>query len=403
MKIQFFLLATIVLTTILLSTSSTFAQQLLEGTNFNIIAPNVSSGGDRLVNEDGRYEIFASLGDAISDPRIHSDSYRILTGVAIFEPNVPSIQCFETDTDGSSDCETGPSFLNDFGMTRVCGPNGCYDRARFEIDPNDNPGDTLYGIKISEDNFEEDIRYIDGTTLMPKDSRTIDDYKTKEDWETNTFNILRLDPETDYQISITALNGDFTESVPSVTAEATTALPTMEFRIGLARETDEEINYNPPHDIIFDDSFKITRGGSVVNSDELIWNLVNTNSTGGITAVQKGEHGGLYNLSADYTIDSLTGDLETEIEGIGLKIQEVSQLYYYTDGTLSSIIEESDYNTGINENDIGIIDTVFRKVYQTDGPVHTGEASFEIKTRAGLASPVGNYSEDITFLVIPKY
>lgn len=393
----------VVFAAVLFSANTTVAQQLLEGTNFNIIAPNVSSGGDRLTNEDGSYEIFASLGDAISDPRIHSDSYRLLTGEAIFEPNVPSIQCFETDTDGSSDCETGPEFLNDHGMTRVCGPNGCYDRARFEINPNDNPEDTLYGIQISEDEFDEDIRYIDGTTLMPKESRTIDDYKTKESWEEETFNILGLDADTEYQIRLTALNGNLTESVPSMVSEVTTALPTMEFKIGLARETDEEINYNPPHDIIFDESFKITRGGSVVDSERLIWNLINTNSQGGVTAVQKGDHGGLHNSTADYTIDSLTGNLAAETEGIGLKIQDVSQLYYDTDGILSSITKEADYSSEENEHDVGIIDTVFRKIYHSDGPVHTGETSLEVKTRAGLATPVGNYGEDITFLLIPKY
>jgi hypothetical protein len=405
MKKNILKLFTIFLILVFTSTNILFAQQLLEGENYNIVVPNLSSGGDQLINEGGDYEVFSTLGNAFYDPRLYSDSYSITHGEFDFEPNIPEVDCFETITDGTSDCSTGPTYLNEHGMVRVCGPSGCYDRARFEIDPQENPDDTLYGIQISTDNFEEDIKYLDGTTFLLKDERAIEDYKTKTDWETPTFNILGLQSETEYQLRITALFGDLSESVPGQSAQATTALPTMSFRIGLGYEDGENINYNPPYEILFDEAFQITRGANVISSDRLIWSLTNTNANSGITIVQRGEHGGLYNSEAGaegYTIDSLSGDLTIENEGIGLKNYQVSSLYNDTDGALSSLTPEAIYDS-VEEDTVGIIDTVFKKVYESTGPIHTGEAGLKIKTKASLSTPEGNYFEDITFVLIAKY
>jgi len=629
---------TIFLILVFTSTNILFAQQLLEGENYNIVVPDISPGGDFLVDENERYEIFATLGQPFWDPRMYSDSYMLRPEGQSFEPNVPEVACFETTTDrgqlpvdeglvlhldasaieglededpvaqwddlsgennhatqatpanqpvyktdianglpilrfssdfltisekliptnsdftiitvysvsssssngddrvvigtgpsgsdrnywystttfgsasdegrvwyggseivvgndvrdnnfrthaliraendwflyedknliddatsstslnnystleiggGSPDsryhlgdiaeiliydtalsneereeveqylgekwlgwesitpkCSTGPSYLNEYGMVRACGPQGCYNRARFEIDPQGNPEDTLYGVQISTDGFNEDIRYIDGNTFIPKenDERDITDYKTKEDWETPTFNLLNLESKTEYQLRITALYGDLTESVPSPIAQATTALSEISFRLGLGYEDGENINYNPPYEIRFDESFRIQRGANVVPSDRLIWSLINTNAISGISLVQKGEHGGLHNDEGEgYTITSLSEDLDTVSEGVGLKNYQTSQLYDDgITGSLASIVSEPAYDEA-QENMVGIIDTIFKKTYGSDGPIHTGQTSLRIKTKASLSTPEGNYSEDVTFVLIANY
>jgi hypothetical protein len=305
-----------------------------------------------------------------------------------------------------SSCNTGPEYLNNHGMERVCGPAGCYDRARFEIDAQDNPDDTLYGVQVSTDGFEADIKYIGGSTLTLKDAdeRNINDYKTKADWETPTFNILDLDPETEYSLRITALFEDLTESVPSLPAFATTAIPSMRLNIGLAGESGENINYNPPYGINFDESFKLIRGATVLSSDKLIWLATNSNAYGGITLVQKGQYGGLYTSTGEtHTIDSITGDLNLANEGIGLQNHSISQLFDSTSGqgSLGAIAAESDYAN--SDNNVGIIDTVFSKIYNANGPVHTGLAGLKLKGKVALESPEGEYGENITFVLVAKY
>ncbi len=406
MKKNFYYFFTFFLIISFFSTNLLFGQQLLEGQDYKIMVPNINPGGDFLTDEDEKYQMLAILGQTtFMDPRNYSDSYKIDPDYFLFEPNIPEVACFETDTDEESDCETGPSFLNENGMTRVCGPTGCYDRARFEIDANDNPSDTLYGIQISTDDFDEDIRYIDGVTFKPKETRTIDDYKTKAGWEANVFNILGLESETEYSLRITALFGDLTESSPSEIATATTSLGSMEFRIGLAKEDGENINYNPPRTIHFDESFRIIRGAPVRSSDRLIWTLTNSNSVYGISIVQKGEHGGLHNDSGEgYTIESISGDLSAVAEGIGLKNFSTSQLYHTEseNGLLGTITVEEEYNHE-DEYNVGLIDTIFRKVYESDAPIHTGETSLSIKTKAALGTPEGEYVEELTFVLIAKY
>ncbi len=612
MKRPFLKLSLAFLILFLYSTSLIFSQQLLEGQNYKIVVPSINPSGDFLTDEDEEYEILGMLGQTFADPRAYSDLYEIGPNNLLFEPNVPEVACFETNSDGSSECTTGPNFLNVNGMTRVCGPNGCYDRGRFEINPQDNPEETLYGIIVETsspweivetsspwecgdditdtrdqqtyttvqigtqcwmaknlnydtansycyndltpncdtygrlytwaaamdgdteegsqgicpdgwhlpsdaehtlDSYlstgtcdpnrsaawdcnpagaklagefdlweDDDLRnhanfgdsgfealpggfqffgyfdslgasayfwssspsggnalirslhssvagvlriaydqaygfsvrcvrnpeikyYIDGTTYMIKDEPvTIYDYKTKADWESEVFNIKGLEPNTEYSLKITALFGDLSESVPSEPKLATTSIGALEFKVGAGYEDGEDINYNHPLEIHFDESFGLIRGARVTTSDRLIWTLINSNANTGITVVQKGLHGGLYNAAGEgYTIESTTTNLDLGLEGVGINNHSMSQLYNEAggEGLLSALTVEGIYDG--EGNNVGIIDTVFKKIYQSSGPIHTGQTSLNIKARASLTTPNGNYTEDITFVLVAKY
>src|SRR5690606_31017552 len=152
----------IALAILLLSPLALFAQQL-ESDNYKIIDVVTNSSGEATTSQSGAFQLLNSISPFSGDPRLYSNSYRAGLGVVeIFTANVPIISCFETDTNGTSSCTTGPAYLNTNGMVTVCGPLGCYRSARFEIDVQKNPADTLYAIQISKDDFASDMMYISG-------------------------------------------------------------------------------------------------------------------------------------------------------------------------------------------------------------------------------------------------
>ena len=146
--------------------ASVFANEL-DSTNYKMIGVSTTSGGGLV--DSTNYSLISTAGDISADPRSYSTNYRVNQDPsALFVASQPSVQCFETDTDGTTNCTSGPAELLSGGMVAICGGDGCYDKARFEIEPYVNPSDTLYMVQISEDNFSSDIRCVDGASFMPK-------------------------------------------------------------------------------------------------------------------------------------------------------------------------------------------------------------------------------------------
>lgn len=392
---------------IFVSLSSYVFAEDITSTNFKINGASIDSGGQPTTSGTGDYKLLNTIGDFSADPRTTSTNYRASIGqVEIFTANVPGISAFETTTDGSSSCISGPSYLNSYGMTRVCGPTGCYDRARFEIDTKGNPSDTLYAIQISTDSFASDIKYIDGITLKPIPSSgvTIDDYLTKTDWETPTTNILGLESNTTYSVRAVALHGDFTESTPGPYLSATTALPTTSFDIDISTTAGVNDETATPYDVTFSDGDKIIQAGPTQSSAELIWIDSQTNGLGGLAILVKGKYGGLNSISTPYLLESATADLDSVSEGFGIQNYYASQLYQTGsgDGDLSAISILSPYSS--SGNNVGIVDSVFAKIYESSGPTHSGRMAIMLKARASGSTPeASDYQEILTIVSIPKY
>lgn len=386
--------------------SPIFAEDLTS-TNYKINGATLNSGGEATTSGTGNTKLLNTIGDFSGDPRAYSTNYRASVGeVEIFTAQVPKISCFETTTDGSSSCTTGPAYLNSGGMTRVCGPSGCYDRARFEIDAQGNPDDALYAVQISDDNFVSDIRAIDGVTHLPKTdaSKTIDDYLTKADWETDETNVEGLVENTQYWIRAIALHGDFTETNPGTIATATTALPTVSFDLDIAPTTGGSTETSSPYNISFSNNTKLIPTGPTQTADDLIWIDAQTNAKGGLSVLIKGINGGLFSATANYTIDSITGDLDGTTEGFGIQKYSTSQLYDTGsgNGSLSAYTTLSSY--GQVGNTVGIVDTVFSKVFDSTGPTYTGRLSLFLKARASTsATPETDYTESVIIVVVPRY
>lgn len=397
----------LLISTLILSSYFPVLAADIDSSNFKITGATINSGGQPTQSGTGDFKLLSTMGDFSADPRTSSTNYISSIGqVEIFTANVPKIACFETTTEGSSNCTTGPAYLNSNGMTRVCGPTGCYDRARFEIDVQGNPTDTLYAIQISTDNFVSDIQYIDGVTYKPIafGSVTIDDYKTKTAWETNSTNILGLEADTQYYIRAIALHGDFSESKPGPIANTTTALPTSFFDIDIASTSGVAQETVSPYSLSFSDSDKLIQTGPAQTSDDLIWLDAQTNGQGGLALVLRGVNGGLDSAAAPYLIESATADLDGVTEGFGAQSYYSSQLYENGggNGSLSSLLALSPYTS--SGNNVGIIDTLFGKVYESSGPTYAGRSALLIKARASNSAPEAtDYQETIYILMVPKY
>jgi hypothetical protein len=377
------------------------AYEELDSTNFKMVGVTTSGGGGIL--ESTNYNVLSEVGSITADPRNYSTNYRIDQDPSTaFVADQPTVQCFETDTDGTTDCTSGPAELLSGGMVAICGGNGCYDKARFEIEPYANPSDTLYMIEISEDDFVSDVRCVDGSTFHPKTltSCDINDFRTETYWETEDFNIQGLDPDTQYYIKITALHGDFTQSDFSLVANATTTFPLLFFDIDIATNSGYTTESSPPYSVSFTGSDELKPGAATVTATSLIWLDVDSSSSGGMAVIQRGENGGLYSLTTTETISSTNLDLDSSLaEGFGLQSYYID---YESSAYLGEITAMSNYSG--SGNVVGEVSTDPKKIYDGDGPINEGRMGIYLKARAASErSAATDYSELINFVLVPRY
>lgn len=621
-----------ILMSILISISLplTVLAEELDSTNFKIVGATTQGGGI-VESVSGNYSALLGVGSISSDPRIYSTSYKLGTSPETpFLPAVPTISCFETTTDGYSACSTGPTELSTGGMTALCGPGGCYDRARFEISnqahiydtnntklvaywpmdetvndscaggedtcdvkgPNEgtatgttitdgiyskarsfdgssfinvgrdssidltsqgtlsvwvksnrsypsdttstvyrgimgkvagggggqqsyffdwhgsnttryfranighsgglqgftisnfdmgnswrhfvltwngtnitlyidgslhgttaqnynaqyldvdtnigrvfnnwdglidevmifnqgltqqevedlydatapivNPSDTLYAVMISTDNFVSDIRYIDASTFMPESYSThnINDFMTKADWETETFNIKGLDSNTTYYIKAFALKGDFTQTAAGPIKSAKTASGSVYFDIDIAGSTGYTAETSAPYTVAFTGAYELIGGAAAITAGNRIWMDVQTNSDGGFAIVMRGVNGGLKSSTTTQTITSANANLDQVASGFGLQSEYID--YDSSSSLFGTISATADYSGTINT--VGKITTSANKVYDGDGPIVDGRMALKVIAKPGITyTPATDYQETIYLIFVPRY
>ena len=373
----------------------------LDSPNYKIVGATTKGGGTTQTT-DGDYSALLEIGRISNNPRNYSTSYKMFTSPEeAFLPAVPEVACFETTTNGSSNCTTGPTELTTGGMVAICGPSGCYDKARFEIDINDNPTDTLYAVMISTDNFSSDIQYIDGSSFWPESISThnLSDFLTKTDWETQVFNIQGLQSATTYYIRIFALHGDFTQTEPGPISSATTSAGSVFFDIDIEDSTGISAETTAPYTISFTGAYELIGGSASTTAEDRIWLDGSTNSEGGFAIVVRGVNGGLKSDTTGQTIVSATADLNTALDGFGIQSEYID---YDTYPYLGSITAMTDYSgTG---NYVGIVGTSATKVYESDAPVYNGRMALKVIAKPGMdKSAATDYQETIYFVLIPRF
>jgi len=103
---------------ILFPVFSTFAEEL-ESTNFKLVGVTTQGGG---ITESTNYSTLLTVNETVTNPAIYSTSYKVYADPAYaFRPEVTALACFETTTDGYSNCTTGPTELSSGGMVALCG------------------------------------------------------------------------------------------------------------------------------------------------------------------------------------------------------------------------------------------------------------------------------------------
>ena len=374
----------------------------LGSTNYKIVGATTSTGGGLLDSVSGNYSLMNSLGNISADPRVYSTNYRLQQDPSSnFIAAQPSVKCFETTTNGSTSCESGPAELLPGGMVAICGTGGCYNKARFELTPNGNPSDTLYAVALSTDNFTNDIKYIDGATFLPESAtnHNINDFRTETYWETEVFNIQGLMASTLYYVRISALSGDFTQSDYSTAASTTTGAGNIFFDIDIAPTSGTTTETSSPYTISFTGTDDLMAGAAATTAPSLVWLDISSNSVGGVAVIQLGKNGGLYSTTTTQTITSADADLDTVNEGFGL------QSYYIDNDTsayLGDLTAESNYGGSINT--VGAVETSANKIYDGDGPIQNGRVAMYLKARAATSiTPATDYSEEIYFILVPRY
>lgn len=379
---------------------SIFAAELDSG-NYKIVGATTNQGG-LTQTSDGDYSALLEIGRISNNPRNYSTSYKLFTSPEeAFLPALPQVSCFETDTVDTSNCVSGPSELVTGGMMAICGPSGCYDRARFEIGVNGNPSDTLYEIQISEDNFVSDIRYIDGNTFWPESIPThnLADFLTKADWEATIFNIRGLKTGATYSIRIGALHGDFTQTTLGPISSSTTSSGSLFFDIDIEKQNGISAENNPPYVISFIGAYELIGGSAPITAENRIWLDAGTNSQGGFAIVTRGLNGGLKSNTTGQTITSATTDLNSATHGFGLQSEYINQDTY---PHLGSITTTPDYSG--SGNNVGIVGTIASKVYESDRPVFNGRMGLKVIAKPGSNIPAGtDYQETVFFILIPRF
>lgn len=373
----------------------------LTSPNYKIVGITTNTGGI-IQTTDGDYSALLEAGKISNNPRNYSTTYKLYTSPEeAFIAAVPTVSCFETTTLGHSDCTTGPSQLSTGGMVAICGPSGCYDRARFEIGNSNNPADTIYGVMISTDNFVSDVKYVDGNTFWPESISThnLSDLHTKEDWENPDFNLLGLQSSTTYYIKIFALHGDFTQSEAGPVASATTSSGAVFFDLDIEDSNGISAETNPPYGISFTGAYSLIPGSTPTTAEDRIWMNATTNSQGGFAILTKGLNGGLKSNTTGQIIVSATTDLNTASDGFGIQSEYINQDTYPYLGTISAM---SDYSgTG---NYVGIVGTSASKVYEADKPIFNGRMSVKVIAKPGAnKTAAADYQESIYFILVPRF
>ncbi len=379
--IFFFLITT-------LFSSVIFAEDL-DSNNLKIKDFTFSTTGENSVDGTNLKSLIS--GDEIlNDVRFSSNNYTLGTGVTnTWKANVPKVKCFETISSGSSACDN-PAVTA--GMVEVCGQGGCFNKARFEIDPQDNPSDTLYSVRISTDPSWSTWQYIDGSTFLIENaaSHDINDYLTESSWETPTFNILGLNPNTTYYLKLTALHGDFTETEPSTDANTTTSYPMITFDIDIANTSGAAVETGGPYAV---DLGTITYP-NVSTAANLIWMDVGTNMTQGVQVFGESLNGGLFSASSSNTIPSIDVDLDSA-KGFGIQEYSTTQTYLGPLQATSSFSQSGNIVGGISDVFPGT-----EILNSSSSPVYEGRISYYVKAKADETTiSAGDYTDTLTFLV----
>lgn len=327
-------------------------------TTYQLQSYGIGSGGTS-GSSSPTYTVNGTAGEQ-SQTTSASTTYQAATGTnATEQSNVPA----------------APSITN---------PSNYYNKLHIVINNGGNPSDATFAIAISTDAFATTTNYV-------QNDSTVGAVLGSEDWQTYTswggasgFDVIGLLPNTTYTIKVKAERGNFTESGYSATASASTVGATLTFDIDVsASDTETSAPYNL--------TFNNLTPNSVIDSNQKVWVDLDTNGNSGASVFIASTNAGLHSNAASSTIASATADLASANTGYGAQNSSATQS---SGGPLTA---QSPYTSG--SQNVGIVDTALRQIFNSANPVTAGRGSILLKARATSTTPAANDYADVLTVI----
>ena len=332
----------------------------LESTNYSIKDYSFD-GANSTDGQSPNYDAFGVGGDSNAGKN-GSANFSIGAGLnQTIQANVPP----------------APTFTN---------PSNYYNKLHLVINTGNNPTDAKFAIAISTDNFASDTRFV-------QDNQSIGSVLGIEDWQTYTawgggsgFDILGLVPGTTYTAKVAAIQGSFTQTGFGPTVSAATDQPTLSFDIDVA-STDTETS--PPYILTLDTLVP----GTLATSTQKVWVDIDTNASNGAGVYISGKNDGLKSTSVNYTINSVTNDLNSIGEGYGIRQHSLNQT---SGGPLKA---DAPYDNTVSGN-VGEVNTSEQLLFDSSNQQITGgRGSFDVEAKASTSAPASTDYADVLRII----
>jgi hypothetical protein len=270
---------------------------------------------------------------------------------------------------------------SDVPLVTLSNPAAFYNKLNLVLDNQNNPSDAKFSIAISSDNFTT-TKYVKNDFTITS-TQSFSNYLTYAGWGGSSGIVVRgLAPSTIYTAKATAYRGKFTESGYGPATSATTAAPSVAFKIDVSAI---DTTTSPPYLV----SMGSLLADTVINSPVKVWVSIDTNGESGGKVYINGLNTGLKSLLGAYTIPSSTGDLGALTEGFG------AQSSTNTQSSGGPLTVTSPY--GGTSGNVGITDTIIREIYNTSTPLTAGRASFILEAKSKSLTPAASdYAETLT-------
>ena len=251
-------------------------------------------------------------------------------------------------------------------------PGGWYNHLQIQLNTGSNPSDAQFAIAVqnSGDGYTA-TQYIQADDTLGSSPV----WQTNATWGASGFSIISLSPGLTYRASVSARQGNFTQSEYGPTASVATTNPSFSFAVSPSSITNWNLTPN-----------------TIGTSSTVTINL-DTNAASGGSVYVKDTNTGLTSSTQSHTITSVSNDLTAIGEGYGAQKTSVSQT---SGGPIRAV---APYNT--TGTTVGILSSTTNRVIfdSTTQPVTGGVATFTLLAKPSItAPPAADYSDILTIV-----
>lgn len=327
-------------------------------TNFTLKAYEVGSGGG--AGSSASYKVDGFTNSVVGN-RLTSTNYAVKPAeIPTQDTNVPP----------------APALTN---------PSSFYNRLRLVLATGNNPSDTKFAIAISPDAFAT-TNYVKSDTSIGN-SLAITDYQSFVAWGgASGFDVVGLQPNTTYQVKVTAFQGAFSQSAYGPTASAATVQPLINFSVATS------LSGTPP----YTSNFASLPSNTIVNANADIILTITSNAQAGGHLYVRSLNGGLNSLNSGFSLSSATADLIAAGTGYGAIITAISQS---SGGPITGV---APFNGG--GNNVGQLSNTIQAIAYTSAPITVGSLTMQLRAKADSTTPAEtDYTDALIFIAAMSF